>query len=77
MHDPSEHFALANHHVVEAHERIARQRHRIERLRRAGRDTGASEDLLRLLRETRGLMLVHQKLLEREMAEWRTLHPEH
>ena len=63
--------------VVEADERIAGQRHRIERLRRAGCDTGASEDLLRLLFETGELMLDHQKLLEREMAEWRTLHPEH
>ena len=77
MHDPREHFALANRHVVEADERIAGQRHRIERLRRAGCDAGASEDLLRLLLETRELMLDHQKLLEREMAEWRALHPEH
>jgi hypothetical protein len=77
MHDPREHFALANRHLVEADERIAGQRHRIERLRRAGCDAGASEDFLRLLLETRELMLDHQKLLEREMAEWRTLHPEH
>ena len=77
MHDPRAHFALANRHVVEADERVARQWHRVERLRRAGRDTGASEDLLRLLLETRALMLAHQKLLEREMAEWRTLHPGH
>ena len=77
MHDPREHFTLANRHVVEAEERIVGQRHRIERLRQAGRDTGASEELLRLLLETRDLMLAHQKLLEREMAEWRTLHPEH
>ena len=77
MHDPREHFALANRHVVEADERIAGQRHRIERLRQAGRDTGASEDLLRILLETRKLMQAHQELLEREMAEWRTLHPEH
>ena len=65
MHDPREHFALANRHLVEADERIAGQRHRIERLRRAGRDTGASEDLLRLLIEGRELMRAHQKLLER------------
>ena len=77
MRDPREHFALANRHVAEADERIAGQRHRIERLRQAGCDAGASEDLLRLLLETRELMLDHQKLLEREMAEWRTLHPEH
>ena len=77
MHDPREHFALANRRLVEADERIAGQRHRIERLRRARRDTGASEDLLRLLLETRDLMLVHQKLLEREIAEWRKLHSEH
>ncbi len=76
MHDPREHFALANRHVVEADERVARQWYRVERLRRAGRDTGASEDLLRLLLQTRKLMLAHQKTLEREMAEWRTLHPE-
>ena len=75
MHDPREHFALANRHVVEADERIAGQR--FERLRRAGRDTGASENLLRLLLETRDLMLAHQKLLECEKAEWRRLHPEH
>jgi hypothetical protein len=74
VHDPREHLALANRHVVEADERIAVQRERIERRRRAGRDTGASEDLLRLLLETRELMLAHQELLEREMAEWRTLH---
>ena len=77
MHDPREHFALANRHVVEADERVARQWYRVERLRRAGCDTGASEDLLRLLLETRDLMLVHQKLLEREIAEWRKLHSEH
>ena len=77
MHDPREHFALANRHVVEADERIAGQRQRIERLRQAGRDTGASENLLRILLETRKLMQAHQELLEREMAEWRTLHPEH
>ena len=77
MHDPREHFALANRHLVEADERIAGQRHRIERLRQAGGDTRVSEEFLRLLLETRELMLDHQKLLEREMAEWRTLHPEH
>lgn len=77
MYDPSEHLALANRHVVEADERVARQWHRIEQQRQAGRDTGASEDLLRVLVQTRKLMLAHQKLLEREMAEWRTLHPEH
>ena len=77
MHDPREHFALANRDVAEADERIAGQRHRIERLRRAGCDTRASEDLLRLLLETRALMVAHQKLLEREMAKCRKLHPEH
>jgi hypothetical protein len=73
VHDPREHFALANRHLMEADGRIADQRHRVERLRQAGRNTG----LLRLLIETRELMSAHQKLLEREMAEWRTLHPEH
>jgi hypothetical protein len=77
MHDPREHFALANRHGLEAYERIAGQRLRIERLRRAGRDTGASEDLLRLLIEASEVMRAHQKLLEREMAEWRTRHPDH
>ena len=77
MHDPREHFALANRHVVEADERVADQRHRIEEQREAGRDTGRSEDLLRVLLQTRELMVAHQKLLEREMAEWRVLHPEH
>jgi hypothetical protein len=77
MRDPSEHFALANRHLVEADERIADQRLRIERLRQAGRDTGASEHFLRLLLETRELMLAHQNLLERDVVEWRTLHPEH
>ena len=76
MHDPREHFALANRHLMEADGRIADQRHRVERLRQAGRNTGAPDDLLRLLIETRELMSAHQKLLEREMAEWRTLHPE-
>ena len=76
MHDPREHFAQANRHVVEADERIARQRQCIERQRQAARDTEDSEDLLRLLLEARELMVAHQKLLEREMAEWRTLHPE-
>ena len=77
MHDPSEHLALANRHVVEADERVARQWHRIEQQRQAGRDTGASEDLLFILLETRNLMLAHQELLERDMAKRRTLHPEH
>ena len=76
MHDPREHFALANRHMLEADERIAAQRQLIERQRQAGHDTGQSEDVLRLLLETRELMLAHQKLLEREMAEWRMLHPE-
>jgi hypothetical protein len=76
-HDPREHLALANRHVVKADERVADQRQRIERLRRAGHDTGVAENLLRLLLQTRELMLAHQKLLEREMAEWRTVHPEH
>ena len=62
---------------MEADGRIADQRHRVERLREAGRNTGAPDDLLHLLIETRELMSAHQKLLEREMAEWRTLHPEH
>ena len=77
VNDPREYFALANRHVVEADERIAVQQHRIDQLRQAGRDTGASEDLLRILLETRKLMLAHKELLEREIAEWRTLHPEH
>jgi hypothetical protein len=77
VHDPREHFALANRHVVEADERVAGQRHRIERLRQAGHDAAASEDLLLILLETRKLMLAHQELLEREMAEWRMLHPGH
>jgi hypothetical protein len=76
MHDPREHFALANRHMLEADERIASQRQRIERQRQAGRDTGDSEDLLRVMLKSRELMLAHQKLLEREMAEWRALHPE-
>jgi hypothetical protein len=76
VHDPREHFALANRHMLEADERIAAQRQLIERQRQAGHDTGQSEDVLRLLLETRELMLAHQKLLEREMAEWRMLHPE-
>jgi hypothetical protein len=76
MHDPREHFALANRHMLEADERIASQQQRIEQRRQAGHDTGDSEDLLRLLLETRELMAAHQKLLESEMAEWRTLHPE-
>ena len=53
MHDPREHFALANRRVVEADERISGQRHRIERLRRAACYTGDAEDLLRLLLQAR------------------------
>ena len=62
---------------MEADERIAGQRHRIERMRRAACYTGDAEDLLRLLLQARQLMLAHQKLLQREMAELRTLLPEH
>ena len=76
MHDPREHFALANRHMLQADERIATQQRRIEKRRQAGLDTEASEDLLHLLLETRELMAAHQKLLEGEMAEWRTKHPE-
>jgi hypothetical protein len=76
VHDPREHFALAKRHMLAADERIASQRQRIERRRHARHDTGDSEKLLRLLLETRELMASHQKLLEREMAEWRTIHPE-
>jgi hypothetical protein len=77
VHDPREHFALASRHVVEADERISAQWHRIERLRRAACYTGDAEDLLRLLLQARELMLARQKRLECEMAEWRTLLPEH
>jgi hypothetical protein len=76
VHDPREHFALANRHMLQADERIATQQRRIEKRRQAGLDTKASEDLLHLLLETRELMAAHQKLLEGEMAEWRTKHPE-
>jgi hypothetical protein len=75
VHDPREHFALANRHVLEADERIAAQRQRIEQLRQAGHDTAASEELLRTFLKTRELMAAHQRILEGEMAEWRTLHP--
>ena len=77
MRDPREHFALANRHVVEADERVADQRRRIEEQREAGRDTGRSEELLRVLLQTRELMVAHQKLLEREMAECYTLNTSH
>jgi hypothetical protein len=76
VHDPREHFALANRHMLEADERIATQQRRIEKRRQAGLDTEASEDLLRLLLETRELMAAHQKLLEGEMADWHREHPE-
>jgi hypothetical protein len=76
VHDPREHFALANRHMLEADERIATQQQRIEKLGRTGHDTGASEDLLRILLETRKHMAAHQKLLEREMADWHREHPE-
>ena len=77
VHDPREHFALANRHMLEADDRIAAQRQRIERQRQVGHDTKNSEELLRLLLETREIMASHQKMLEREMAEWRTFHPDH
>jgi hypothetical protein len=62
--------------MLEADERIATQRQRIEKRRQVGHDTGDSEDLLRILLETRELMAAHQKLLEREMADWHREHPE-
>jgi hypothetical protein len=77
MRDPRERFALANRHLIEADQRIADQRLRIERLLQAGHDTGASENFLRLLLETRQAMLVHRNLPELEVAEWPALHPEH
>jgi hypothetical protein len=67
VHDPRQHLALANRHLMEADERIARQRHRIERMRRAACYTGDAEDLLALLLQTRELMLPRQKRLEREV----------
>ena len=67
MHDPRQHLALANRHLMEADERISRQRHRIERRRRADRSTEDLEDLLALLLETRELLLPRQKLLQREV----------
>ena len=67
MHDPRQHLALANRHLMEADERISRQRHRIERRRRAGRSTEDLEDFLALLLQTRELMLPRQKRLEREV----------
>jgi hypothetical protein len=76
VHDPREHFALANRHMLQANERIATQQQRIEKRRQAGHDTGASEDLLRLLLETRELMAAHQKQLEGEMADWHRKHHE-
>jgi len=67
VHDPRQHLALANRHLMEADERIARQRHGIERRRRAGRSTEDLEDFLALLLQTRELMLPRQKRLEREV----------
>ena len=52
---------------MEADERIARQRHRIVRRRRAGRRTEDLEDFLAILLETRELMLPRQKRLQREV----------
>jgi hypothetical protein len=72
VHKTREHLTLAHRHVVEADERVARQWRRVELLRQAGRDTGASEDFPRLFVQTRKLMLAHQKLLEREMVETKT-----
>jgi hypothetical protein len=76
VHDPREHFALANRHMLEADERIVAQRKRVERRRQAGHDTVPSEDLLRFLLEARQLREIRQKLLEREMTEWHALHRE-
>ena len=64
-----EHLALANRHIVEATERIARQSALIERIAAAGWDTSLSEGLLQEMERALELMYAHRAQIMRELSE--------
>jgi hypothetical protein len=64
-----EHLALANRHIAEAKERIARQSALIRRIAAAGWDTSLAEGLLQEMERALELMCVHRAQIMRELSE--------
>jgi hypothetical protein len=73
MHDPRQHYAAANRHIVKGICRLADQRARCETLRFAGYPVEDAERLVWLLERTLENMRHHLKILESEIAEWSRL----
>jgi hypothetical protein len=61
------HLELANRHIAEGQQRIAEQRARVAGLKRRGRDTTTSNELLKCFEETLELMMRHRDLILREI----------
>ena len=64
-----QHLALANRHIAEAKERIARQSALIRRIAAAGWDTSLSESLLKEMQRALDLMYEHRAHTVRELSE--------
>jgi hypothetical protein len=64
-----QHLALANRHIAEATERIARQSALFGRMTAAGWDTSLSERLLREMERALDLMYVHRTQIMRELSD--------
>ena len=64
-----QHLALANRHIAEATERIARQSALIGRMAGAGWDTSLSERLLQEMERALGLIYVHRAQIMRELSD--------
>jgi hypothetical protein len=63
-----QHLAMANRHITEATERIARQSALIGRIAAAGWDTSLSERLLQEMERALGLIYVHRAQIMRELS---------
>jgi hypothetical protein len=63
------HLVLANRHIAEGQQRIAKQKARIAGLERMGRDTTTSNELLKTFEETLELMMRHRDLILQELSQ--------
>ena len=62
------HLEIANRHIAEGQHRIDEQKARIAGLKRRGRDTAASNELLQVFEETLEQMMRHRALILQELA---------
>lgn len=69
MPNEQEHLALADQHIREAEERIARQEMLISAMAAAGHDTHDAETLLRTFYEVLATFQKHRRLIVAELAK--------